>query len=249
MYLLYYIQYMRSNFLKQFGFSDREFLIYHLLITNGPQTMSDIVQISRLHRPYAYKTVNLLIEKGAVTLRKDSHKKMYSPLSPVELKTNLEDLHRKASYELDLLQENYTAPHLETKVTHYQGKKGITSIFSDLVISQKKGDIFYRYTSEQDTDYANSFLPKDYRLIRDKKGLERFVISSYEATKTKKNRLERATKVIPSSESHFNQDCVQLIYTDKVAFINLTKKQGVIIEDKNIASFQKEIFKLLYKRL
>ena len=240
---------MKDNFLHHFGFSDREFLVYTLLVTRGPLTMTDIVSVSGLHRPYAYKTIMMLIDQKVVSQVASKAKKLYVALSPSIVKQVLEERQEKVAEKLTLLEEVYVAPHLETAVTHYQGKKGIMAIFSDLVNSQKKGDVFYRYTSEQDTEFANTFLPKDYRLIRDKKGLERFVISSVTAAETKQKRLERATKVIPKNESHFNQDCIQLIYSNKVAFINLAKVQGVIIEDQNLASFQKEIFKLLYKRL
>ncbi len=211
--------------------------------------MSDIVSTSGLHRPYAYKTITMLLEKGVVTLVASKSKKLYVAVSPNKVKLLLEEKQEKAREQLAILEESYVAPHLDTVITTFQGKKGVTSIFSDLVHSQKKGDVFYRYTSEKDTDHVNTFLPKDYRVIRDQKGLERFVISSIEATSSKKKRLERATKSIPKNESTFNQDCIQLIYANKVAFINLAKVQGVIIEDENLASFQREIFKLLYKRL
>lgn len=240
---------MKDNFLSSFGFSDREFLIYTLLVTRGPLTMSEIVTVSKLHRPYTYKTVALLLEKQAVSSSIVKKRKVYSALSPHTLKRFLQEKQEVVSKKLDDLEESYIAPHLETTVTHYQGKKGVTAIFSDLVHSQKKGDIFYRYTSESDTEYVDTFLPKDYRIIRDKKALERFVISSIAGTKTKQKHLEKSCKVVPVNESRFSQNCIQLLYADKVAFINISKLQGVIIEDENIASFQREIFKLLYKRL
>ena len=240
---------MKDNFLKIFGFSDREFLVYTTLVTRGALTMSEIVTASGLHRPYAYKTVEMLLTKELVSITQSEKKKIYLALAPTKVKQLLEDTQEKVADKLDELEEIYTSPHLETSVTHFQGKKGITAIFRDLVVSQKKSDVFYRYTSEKDTEYANTFLPKDYRALRDKKGLERFVIASGAVASTKQKRLERAMKIIPKNESHFNQDCIQLIYGDKVAFINLAKIQGIIIEDKNLASFQKEIFTILYKRL
>lgn len=240
---------MKDNFLNTFGFSDREFLLYKLLITRGSLTMSDIVTVSGLHRPYAYKTIRVLLDKKIVNRTLSKNKKLYSAIPPIQIRNILEEQKDEVSSKLEILQELYVAPHLETTVTHFQGKKGVMAIFSDLVHIQKKGDIFYRFTSERDTEYANTFLPKDYRMIRDKKSLERFVISSVEAASAKQKRLERALKVIPKNEAHFNQDCIQLIYRNKVAFINLTKVQGILIEDENMASFQREIFKLLYKRL
>lgn len=240
---------MKDNFLASFGFSDKEYAIYYLLVTRGPLTISNIVDSSSLHRPYAYKTVLSLIKKGFIEQSSEKAKKVYVALAPSKVKIIIENRKEEVSHNLDELEELYVSPHIETKVTHYQGKKGVTAMFSDLVHSQKKGDIFYRYTSEKDTEKANTFLPKDYRLIRDKKGLERFVIAHADIANIKQKRLERAMKVIPKGEVSFKHDCIQLIYANKISFINLGKLQGILIEDENMASFQREIFKLLYKRL
>lgn len=240
---------MKHNFLTLFGFSDKEYDVYHLLVTRGPLTISGIAESSSLHRPYAYKTIESLIGKGVVEFSLLKNRKVYIALAPSKLKQIIEERKENIVHNLDELEELYVSPHLETKVTHFQGRKGITSMFSDLVHTQKKGDIFYRYTSEKDTEQANTLLPKDYRMIRDKKGLERFVIANFGSSSIKQKRLERAMKVVPKGEVEFRHDCIQLIYGNKVSFINLGKLQGVIIEDENLASFQREIFKLLYKRL
>ena len=240
---------MKDNFLTPFGISDREFLVYHTLVTRGSLTMSDIVTVSDLHRPYAYKTIKSLMAKKVVHLSSVKNKKLYSAVSPYEVKQIVNIAKQNVDKELDVLEEAYISPHLETTITHFQGKRGLTAIFADVVSSQKKGDIFFRYTSEKDTEYTNTFLPKDYRTIRDKKQLERFVISTLDVASTKQKRLERATKIIPKNEASFSQDCIQLIYGNKIAFMDISQLQGVIIENKNLAHFQKEIFKLLYKRL
>lgn len=240
---------MKHNFLTYLGLSDKEADIYTLLVTYGPLTISEIVERSNLHRPYAYKTIELLLQKELVTKGSSGKRKVYIPVSPSLLKKRAQVISNDVQTQLDSLNEEYSAPHLETVVRTFQGKHGITSIFADLVESQKKGDIFYRYTSETNYKHTETFLPKDYRIIRDQKQLERFVISNWGSAEGKQKRLERSTKIIPKNESTFNQDCIQLIYGNKVAFLDITQLQGVVIENKNLAQFQKEIFKLLYKRL
>lgn len=240
---------MKEEKLTLLGFSEKEGDVYFLLVSRGPLTIAEITSHTSLHRPYAYKTVTSLIEKQAVYKSIEKGRKVYIATSPRKVKDLLEIKKQKAEALLDELEDQYVAPHLETKVTTFHGRKGITSMFADLVESQKKGDIFYRYTSEENTQEADTFLPKDYRTIRDKKELERFVIANSQAALSKKKRLERAMKVIPKGEASFSQNCIQLIYGNKVSFMNLTKLQGVIIEDGDLASFQREIFKMLYKRI
>lgn len=240
---------MKDNFLAPFGFGDKEFSVYYLLVTRGPLIMGEIVTESGLHRPDAYKTIDALSSRKAVRMVLTKGKKLYIAESPHTLKKIFEETGERIVSKLEELEEMYSLPHLETKVSHYQGKKGITAMFSDLVESQKKGDIFYRYTSEKNTEETDKLLPKDYRMIRDKKHLERFVIAHGDTVLVKKKRLERAMKVVPKGEALFKHDCIQLIYANKVSFMNLSKLQGVVIEDENIASFQREVFKMLYKRL
>jgi sugar-specific transcriptional regulator TrmB len=240
---------MNNNFLSNFGFSDKEYEIYYLLVTRGPLSISEIVTHSNLHRPYAYKTIDKLTQRKVVSLKVAKSKKLYVAEHPSKLRELFEEKKQIVDSSLEKLEELYTSPHLETSISHFQGRSGITAMFRDLVVSQKKGDIFYRYTSEKDTEEANKLLPKDYRTIRDKKGLERFVIANGDIASIKQKRLERALKIVPKGEAEFKHDCIQLIYGNKVSFMNLSKLQGVIIEDENLASFQREIFKLLYKRL
>lgn len=240
---------MKYNFLDLLGLSQKENDVYMLLITYGPLTIADIVSRSTLHRPYAYKTIGALLEKKIVTEAKSGKRKVFIAENPSSLRNRLRDITENAYAEIDSLDEIYTAPHLESIVKTVQGKSGVTSVFADLVESQKKGDIFYRYTSETNYKHTETYLPKDYRIIRDQKKLERFVISNWGSAEGKQKRLERSTKIIPKNESTFNQDCIQLIYGNKIAFIDVKQTQGIIIENKNLAQFQKEIFKLLYKRL
>lgn len=240
---------MKYKFLEVLGLTQKEIDIYTLLISYGALTASEIVNRSNMHRPYVYKTLGLLLNKKIITQGKIGSRKVYIVEPPSTLRKRMADVIDSSYKEIDELEKIYDSPSLETIIKTVQGKTGITSIFSDLVESLKKGDVFYRYTSETDTNHVNTFLPNDYRTIRDKKQLERFVISNWVTAEVKQKRLERATKVIPKSETSFNQDCIQLIYGNKLAFIDIQQLQGVIIENKNLAQFQREIFKLLYKRL
>jgi len=113
----------------------------------------------------------------------------------------------------------------------------------------KRGEMFFRYTSEQDLAKVNTYLTNDYRNKRDKKKLERMVISNYVSGKQKKSRLERFVRFLPEETEQFEQNVIQLVYGSRVTMIDLTKEEVMIIENKRLADFQKSIFKVLYKRL
>lgn len=232
-----------------FGLNDKEYMLYEILITYGSLNITDITKHTKLHRPYAYKTIRSLIQKQFVVEGKSGTKKVYIAEQPSKLLSLIPKKQEEIVETINNLEEKYSSPQLNISVRTFQGKRAITSIYEDLIFSLKKGDVFYRYTSEKDTKYIDSLLPTNYREVRDKKGLERLVISNSSASLNKKSRLERFIKVLPQSETQFNQNCIQLIYGNKIAFIDISNLQGVIIEDVNLAQFQKAIFKLFYKKL
>ena len=118
-----------------------------------------------------------------------------------------------------------------------------------MVTTLKKGDIFYRISSEKDVDLANTYLPSDYRIKRDAKELERYVIMSETEAQKKKPRLEREVVTIPQDLQIFDDNVTLFIYAHKVAFIEFTTETSIIIENEFIASFLQKIFTLLFVSL
>ena len=75
------------------------------------------------------------------------------------------------------------------------------------------------------------------------------VISNPASGSQKKSRLERFIRYIPAAVDQFEQNIIQLVYGTRVAIIDLTKEEVTIIENQQLADFQKTIFKVLYKQL
>lgn len=143
-------------------------------------------------------------------------------------------------------QREKDVPH----TTHFlHGAAGIRAAFDDVIARSKHGDTFFRYTSEKDLHKVNQYLAKDYRIRRDKKKLERLVISNTVSGKQKRPRLERFIKYIPPETDQFEQNIIQLVYGDRLSIMDLTAEEVMIIENKQLAEFQKVIFRLLYKKL
>ena len=90
---------------------------------------------------------------------------------------------------------------------------------------------------------------RDYIQLRDEKQLERFVITNPEFMKTREPQLERALKIVPKEFLPFDYGVSQIIYADKIAFIDYRKQLATIIENETLANFQRDIFKMLFKRL
>jgi hypothetical protein len=117
------------------------------------------------------------------------------------------------------------------------------------VASLKHGEVFYRYSTASDLRRANSYLPHDYRMRRDAKQLERYLITSETQARDKQSRLERAIKTVPAKYDLFDQNVTQIIYGNKVALIDYNTETALVIENSKIAEFQRKLFMLLYKKL
>jgi hypothetical protein len=72
---------------------------------------------------------------------------------------------------------------------------------------------------------------------------------SHKASEHKKYRPERDLVIIPKKIDEFDDNVFMSIYADKVAYIDFNTESSIIIENKQIADFQKKLFRLLFKSL
>jgi len=131
---------------------------------------------------------------------------------------------------------------------YFEGDHGIRFVFDDVIHTLPPGSEFYRYSSRKNTSTKN-FENTMYARHRDKRKIERLVITSQAKAKLKKPKLERAIKVIPDTVDLFEDDVSLIIYGPKLAYLDYSSKTSFIIESEKIASFQKKLFKLLWKQL
>ncbi|MDD5489215.1 MAG: helix-turn-helix domain-containing protein [Candidatus Moranbacteria bacterium] len=222
--------------------------VYRTLEKRGGMLATDICTVAKLHRPAAYRALAALEARHFIFHEKKGKRKFYHAASPVLIanafsKTSTEVAKRMA--EKAVADEQYR----QKEIRFLDGFKGIRAAFDDAISHSKRGETFYRYTSEKDLDAVNRYLSKDYRARRDQKKLERMVISNPISGKRKKPRLERFVKYIPEEASLFDQNIIQLIYGDRISLIDLNAERVLIIENKALADFQKVIFRQLYDKL
>ncbi|OHB24187.1 MAG: hypothetical protein A2542_01475 [Parcubacteria group bacterium RIFOXYD2_FULL_52_8] len=238
-----------DDLLTKLGLSETEQCVYLHLLEKGPGVITTLADRCHMFRPVIYRAVARLMARGLVYVIPQGKRKLYAPHKPEVLRELVRDLSidlEEALPDMETLVQTATKP---ARIEIFEGKKGVAHVFMDVVQTLKQGETFYRYTSEQDVAKVNSYLPRGYRALRDKKHLERLVISNKVSGVHKKTRLERFMKFVPQDVDQFQENIIQLVYGPKVALIDLTNLQTIIIENKALAEFQKTIFTLLYKRL
>lgn len=139
------------------------------------------------------------------------------------------------------------APQLRTFYT----KKAMKHIFHDIINTLNPWETYYRYSSRKE-NYLRGFLWDTYKKARDKKEIQRMVITSSELKRLKQDKkkdLDREMVAIPEKYDLFEDNISKMIYRNKIAVIDYNTSTSFIIENQKLADFEKKIFKLLFTYL
>ena len=234
--------------LKRLGLPKHSDAVYNVLLKqNKAMLVAHIASDVGVHRPAIYRALQALLQHSFISVVHKGKRVLYKAESPQRLSKEFSKL--VSGVHTSVRSLGVSEAYIPGGLKFYEGSSGITAVFNDVIEHTPKGDTFYRYTSERDLEKVNRYLSKEYRTKRDKKKLERLVISNPQSGKQKKSRLERFVKFISRDEGLFLQNIIQLVYGDRVAFIDLNEEKAFIIENKQLAEFQKIIFQQLYKCL
>lgn len=249
---MYYLQYSCNMDIPivftRLGLPKHSAEIFLALEKSGTASISMVARSVRVHRPAVYRALEALMKAGLVSRRLFGRR----PFFAAESRSRITVLFSNTEQKIHNLENDTLAQALKNSMgttRYFEGEKSVAIVFNDVLEHCRRGDTFYRYTSEQDLDEVNRLLPVDYRKRRDTKRLERLVISNPESGKRKRSRLERFIKFLGSEKESFQQNAIHLVYGDRIAFIDLNTFKGFIIENSTLAAFQKTIFKALYRRL
>jgi sugar-specific transcriptional regulator TrmB len=233
---------------KRLGLPKHADIIYQLLRKKGPLNPTMIGTHAKLHRPAVYCALASLSDRRFIIPTMNGRRTFYQASDPRIIANAFTETSSVVAGKMAkqiIADDTYK----QNEIRFLSGFKGIRAAFDDVISHTKRGETFYRYTSERDLDAVNRYLSKDYRTRRDKKRLERMVISNPVSGMRKKPRLERFVKYIPPKASLFDQNIIQLVYGDRISLIDLNTERVVIIENKELADFQKVIFRQLYDKL
>lgn len=241
---------MKNKILEQIGLSKNESEIYLALLDLGPSSISKISEKTAIHRPLIYKALPELLEKKLISQTQKGKNVLYVAEPPNRLESIFDDLKYQFFEMLPDLEDSYSSNNKKPKIRFLEGKDGTKRVFDDVVRSLNKGDTFYRYTSNKDgKEKKDRYVPRIYWTMRDAKKLERLVITNQKTAKAKIEKIDRFVKTMPEDLGPFEHNITEIIYGDRVAFIDYNSDTAMIIESKPIAEFQKHIFKAFYKKL
>lgn len=221
--------------LEALGLTKNEAIVYVDLLIHGTQTVSSIARTCQLHRPAVYAVLPSLKNKGLVNARQVGKLIHYAAEPPERLNSLVQTFQS----ELDeLVPQLNQIQHKSTPIVRrLSGKAGVYAVYDDIVQTLKKDEEFYRYNAASHEDLLKTGLPSSYETLREDKQLERLVISNPDYIESREPRLEDALVVVPENFWPFDYNVSQIIYGDKIAFIDYTQPIATIITNPTLAQF------------
>ena len=241
-----------KEFLQKLGLRERESIVYLTLLEHGRMSVSDIARRTKLQRTMVYDAIGGLNAEGLLETAPKGKYRVYGVVHPKKLEKKFLELSNQFDDEIvSLVKLRRGVDSPRPIITYLEGRDGIIAMHDDIVETLGRGDVYYRYSSSKLTEHEwrQNYLSNKYRVLRDKKQIERKVITNLANKLQKHPRLEREIKVVPPDFDLFEYNISQVIYGNKVAVIDYNTETAVIIESPTIAKFQGKIFELLFRKL
>lgn len=228
--------------------SKNEISIFLTLLKKWKLNISEISIETWISRPAIYIALPSLIESNLINKIVIWKRIHYKAENPDNLKSLLWNLKNNFNHILTELKDLHFSWEAKPILKSLYWKEWMMFIFSDITNTLDEWDVYYRYSSRKLCNTIWLDLTK-YQEIRDKKQIERYVITSEWREKTKKKKLEKQVAVIPEADDLFDDNITKLIYKNKVAIIDYNTLTSFIIESPIFYNFELKLFKFLFKFL
>ena len=239
----------KTDMLRRLGFEKSDAQVYLAMLGAKALTVAEIAKRALLHRPDVYKSLPRLTEMGMITRNIKGKRTVFRAEHPSRINSVFEHLHIELNKVVPELEADFELSEKRPIVKYLEGVKGIHNFYIDLIHTLKRDDVYYRYGATDMPGHKERYLPKNYREMRDRKGLGRYVITDKAVAERKEPALNRDIKTVPQKYELIDYNISQYIYGNKVAFVDYATETVIIIENKTVADFQKKIFKMTFDLL
>ncbi|MDO8648522.1 MAG: hypothetical protein Q7R81_01940 [Candidatus Peregrinibacteria bacterium] len=242
-----------ASIVQAIGLTEKQTALYLSGLQIGTAPASDYAKTAGMNRITAYNTLEELVSLGYFTTVKNVRAKSYAPVAPeylaLEARKNAEALDHALPELKSLQRAKYRKPH----VRFFEGWEGVRHVYEDTLTT--KGELL---------NFANSsvvrkFWPlydEEYVAERVKRGIHLRGISPDDATgrKVHGEDRERVREIRLVSAKDFDFKNEINIYDHKVAICSFdsglrgdSDMFGVIIESKEVAETQRQIFEMAWR--
>jgi sugar-specific transcriptional regulator TrmB len=238
-----------QSILRAIGFEEKEAQLYLTGLELGSAPASEYAKETGINRITSYHLLEELVQRGHFTMMVQQRTKWYASVAPeyliLEARKNVDALDRALPELRSLRGAQFRKPH----VRFFEGLEGIRHVYADTLTA--KTEIL---------NFANSavlraFWPtydQDYVDERVKRGIELRGIAPDDAVGRRVHGEDREKlreiRLVPASDFDFTNEIN--IYDHKVAICSFGSREdlfGVIIESKEVAETQRQIFEMAWR--
>lgn len=238
------------------GLTEAEKKVYITLAGLGSSTVNPIVKATGMHKSSVYLCLDRLIAKGLVSHIIKNNKKVFEAEPTEKLIDFFEKRKRKLDKQQTDIQKTIKAlmagkPAEKREVRVFDGFKGMTTAFEDILRTLGKGETYHVMVATADPEIRERFIRfvKKFHSIRHKKKIK----VHYLIDNSLFGKLGRYYSKLPLSKvkkmptDYFIPTGLN-IYKNKVMIAVWTKKPlAIIIKSNDVADSFRNYFELIWK--
>lgn len=232
--------------LEEMGLTENEARVYLALLETGTTTAGVIVKKTKLHRSTTYEVIRRLIETGMISYVIKAGKKHFEATDPGKFLDMMKEREEHFRNVLPGLKRKKDIAKLKQEAYVYEGRKGVKTIFEDVLKTLDKGGEYLIFGAGEPTplhDYLKLF---EVKRSREKIPLKIIFSEGSRLIDYYSKIPYTEVKVLP--KENITPSEVE-IYGDKTAIILWGEKpMAFVIENKEVADSFRKYFNLLWER-
>jgi HTH-type transcriptional regulator, sugar sensing transcriptional regulator len=240
---------MQTKILEELGLTKQEIKVYLSMLELGLTPAGPLIKKLGMHRATVYNLLDLLIDKGLISYTNIDNRKYFKANNPKRLlefleskKQNLENKKIELKKLIPLLKRK-TKPEETQEGTIYKGKKGLKSIFHD-ILTQKKEWLIFGATGKFKEHFPIYF--KHFHNSRTKKKIPMKIIYNKQIKQQKRDK-ELKNAQIKYVLKEYLTPSTTYVYGNRVAIITWSNKpMAFLIISEEIAQSYKNFFNTLW---
>ena len=239
-----------QHILEAVGLHPKEAKLYLVGLQLGNAPASAYAKKTHLNRITAYNTLEHLVRKGHFTTMKKVRAKWYAPVAPEYLSVEARKNAQALDHALPELRSIRGAEARQPHVRFFEGWEGARRVYEDTftaddeLLNFANSVIIRKYWPRYDEEYVQERVRRNIRL----RG-----IAPDDATGRKVQGMDkeslREIRLVSAKDFDFTNEIN--IYGNKVAIVTFGDDEsalfGVIIESKEVAETQRQIFEMAWR--
>jgi sugar-specific transcriptional regulator TrmB len=239
--------------LQNLDLTAEEIQVYLASLEEGNSTILALAQTTGIPRTTVYLLVESLEKKGLLVLTILGKKKHYIPASPQELVSlaqKKQEQYKVTAKELEQnipeLQALYNLKHERPKIRYYEGTEGIKKIYEETLSVEK---IYVHCMTQDAREIMGSYLDTYFTRVIRKMIFTQEIVSDSDVDKEYQKEYSTSRNEIITISQKYITNTDYMIYGNCIAFITYKDKKpvGIVIEDPEIAHFERIKFMLIWK--